>query len=92
MEAIVNFYAYIICGPPLRKNNSTGTLYKYMNFQHVYQHSFLHQEKLHSKEVIKMKNLRDNLMDSKKRMPMATLLKCEKVLKKLEIGKVSSSC
>ncbi|CAC5382032.1 MED15 [Mytilus coruscus] len=39
----------------------------------------------HKKDISKMKNLLEILTDPSKRLPMATLLKCEQVLEKLEL-------
>ena len=44
----------------------------------------------HKKDISKMKNLLEILTDHNKRLPMATLLKCEQVLEKLEFHGSSS--
>jgi len=43
-------------------------------------HKFNEDEEKHNKDYLKMKNLRDTLMNPQKRMPWSTLEKCEKVL------------
>jgi len=43
-------------------------------------HKFNEDDEKHNKDYLKMKNLRDTLMNPQKRIPWSTLEKCEKVL------------
>jgi len=76
--------------PQLRHQNEADTeaayraklkqLQKYIEPLSKVIHKFNEDDEKHNKDYLKMKNLRDTLMNPQKRIPWSTLEKCEKVL------------